>query len=199
MKYLFFVLVLSIATIQANLEIKSFDLFKGDSHGDFKGDIVLCLSDGSRWKAHPEERAQATDWNIGASVSISPRTEFYFFKREHKLLLNNLNTGESIKAMLILYDENPLTISHVSTYTLADYVWEWVPVWDVFRGEFTYQYQYTCRPILIKDLILSDGTEWTVRKHLDSFVKGAKVYVGTDPRPFIITGREREAVWLFRN
>lgn len=190
MKYLYLfvsILFLPLAA-QASLEVESFYLFEGDSHGDFKDHIVVCLSDGSQWKVHPNEIPEASGWEIGTSISLSPRMSSFLYASEHKFLLNNLATGESVKAMLVNYNKEPLTIAHVSTFTMANHIGIGflisIPIFETYYH-----------------LTLSDGTDWIISEVEGPFMEGQEVYMSSpensgNSQPFIIIRKGREAVWI---
>lgn len=108
--------------------------FEGDEDLDFVGDPVAILEDTSRWKIHPNYVEQFASWKIGERVHIGQRTDWYWFKREHKFLLVNHDRNESIPVMLVWVGDAPLSIASVSksnatpsftTLTLSDEsVWE---------------------------------------------------------------------------
>lgn len=201
MKYILLLstfLFLSIP-LQAISEIESFDLYEGDNHGDFKDNFVVYLSDGSRWKVHPDETERLREWKIGESIDIHLRTSFYWFKREHKFFLKNHNRGESIKAMIVHYGEEPLRIVNTLDSFHTEYRANIHNGVDLKGNLYTY---VTYDPYIVqtRNIFLSDGSQGIVRHHLDKFILGAKVYIGSretgdDSKCIIITGKEREAVW----
>lgn len=187
---------------QANLEIEAFHLFEGDRHGDFKDNIVISLSDGSQWKVHPEQTAEVNSWKIGASISLSPRTDSYLIKREHKFSMTNKDIDKSVKIMLISYNqEESLVISDIIDYFYTDYKWDLVPVWDFYNWRYTYHLQYVPYTVYGKTVTLSDGTEWMIEEDFDSFRMNQPVYVihpetSQEATPVLIIGNEREAIWF---
>ena len=92
--------------------------FAGDRHGAFRGDLVAKLSDGSEWKVHPENRDSFSRWCQGDVVRVMARTDWYWFKREHKFSLYNYNTNESVKVMIVAHKLFPesLRIASVDYY-----------------------------------------------------------------------------------
>ncbi len=179
-------------------EIEGFYLFEGDRHGDFKGDLVVVLSDGSAWKGHPENISKLNYWEAGDVVHIEARTSFYWFKREHKFLLYNHDRNESVKAMLIDYGESPLEI----TFTTKAYPTstELVPVHGIDMDDNPKITGHEIEPCNYKKRILiSDGSTFEINKNLYHFKVGVNVYFGFNgsekPEFFIITGNEREAKW----
>ena len=184
---------------QVSSVIEGFYLFEGDKHGDFKGNLVAVLSDGSAWKGHPDSCKILRCWEVGNSIHIKVRTSWYWFKREHKFLLYNHDRKESVKAMLVQYEDLPLKISYTSgVYPTA---MEPVPHWG-YDGNGNYVILYwTYEPCNFrKYLLLSDGSEWTISNNFKYFDYGANVYIGFNtngdkPTFFLITGQEREAKW----
>lgn len=129
-KRLFFLILFLPIMVIASLEIETFQLFDGDKYGDFRNNIVVCLSDGSRWKVHPDDMVNLSEWKIGASISLFPRSSSYWLKREHKFRLYNADIDESVKAMIISY-EAPLAITNVFQYSYVDYKLDLVPGWGL--------------------------------------------------------------------
>lgn len=177
-------------------EIEGFYLFEGDKHGDFKGNIVAALSDGSAWKGHPADRNIMRQWEPGDSVHIEVRTTSYWFKREHKFLLYNHDKKESIRAMLVNYGDRAMKIAFASDayptsteevcYSEHDSEGNNIGRWC---HEEPCDYK--------KRIILSDGNEKIISSSLSYFTTGTKVYIGFNDSKsfFIISGLEREAKW----
>ncbi len=103
--------------------------FEGDEDLDFVGDLVVILEDTSRWKIHPNYVDQFALWQLGDTIHVGRRTDWYWFKREHKFLLVNHDRNESIPVMLVWVGDAPLNITSVSksdaapsltTLTLSD-------------------------------------------------------------------------------
>ena len=181
--------------LQAHHYIEGFYVFEGDKHGDFSGDIIVVLSDGSAWKGHPTQSEELSQWESGDKIHIGLRTSFYWFKREHKFFLYNYTTKETVKVMLIKYGEDPLEITFASKPYPTD--WRLVPIRGS-DGEIISYYREPCR--YRKDVLLNNSIEWTVSENLKSFKVGKKVHYGFNHSGinvdfFLITGKEREAVW----
>ena len=108
--------------------------FEGDEDLDFVGDPVAILEDASRWKIHPNFVEHFASWQLGDTIHIGRRTDWYWFKREHKFLLINHDRNESIPVMLVWVGDAPLNITTMNksdaastfiTLTLSDdSVWE---------------------------------------------------------------------------
>lgn len=189
--------------------IEGISFFGGDRHGEFEGDYVALLEDGSAWKIHPEDRDLFSFWEMGDVVRVKVRTSWYWFKREHKFELYNHNRGEAARVMLVKHKTNPLIIDATDSYakskglrpvhtsvlklqedgsskveTVTHYVYQ---EWD-FR----------------KILHLNDGSFWVIKENLDDFQLGNTVYVGAQGRPdtiyydfVLIKGDQREAIWTW--
>lgn len=176
-------------------------IFQGDSHGDFRGDLVAILSDGSQWKVHPDNPEKFRRWNMGDRIHVAVRTSFYWFKREHKFHLYNHENGECVKAMLVNYGEAPLVIVDATKPTATDSVT--VPIYATDANGNLYVVGYKDVPCTYRSYVtLSDGSVWQIGKNFSSFTYGRKVYVGynessTAFKPFLISGTEREAGWTW--
>ncbi len=225
MKKVLISLFLAIASISftQNLEaIKNFEMiypsvtqtledklvFGGDRHGEFEGDLVAFLSDGSAWKIHPTQRQQFRTWENGDQVRIKVRTDHYWFKREHKFSLYNETRGEALKVMIVRHIDTPIQLKIVSTDL---YVKEYTttPVssyqWVFENGQMRERevVQFITIPVYRKVLVLSDGSSWVIKDNIDEFRINSYVYVGAQGNPknwydfIMITGTEREAIWSF--
>lgn len=183
-------------------------VYGGDRHGDFRGDYVVALSDGSLWKVHPNDRLRYESWFIGDQVHVSVRTDFYWFKREHKFLLNNDSRPDAVKVMLVGHKQYPpLKIAQTKTYYKSEsphYEDQVSTSYDNYgntktkvKSKFVGYKGSDPRKVLI----LSDGSCWVVKEHLNDYQVGMNVYIGVqgDPTRFydyvIISGDEREATW----
>jgi hypothetical protein len=175
--------------------------FQGDSHGDFRGDIVAVLSDGSQWKVHPDHPRKFSRWDVGDIIHVEYRTSFYWFKREHKFHLYNHSNGEYVKVMLANYGDESLVVVNASKPCATDSIT--VPIYSVDSSGNWYVSGYDQVPCGYRSVItLSDGTVWNINKKFSNFKYGRKVYVGynesaTAYRPFLISGTEREASWTW--
>lgn len=178
--------------------IENFYPFQGDKHGDFRGDIVIYLADGSAWKGHPNDQKRLSRWEPGDFVHISLRTSSYWFKREHKFLLNNHSRKETVKVMLVDHGPQPLMICSISEIYYTEV--ELIPVWGWNdNDEYTILY-YDEEPIYKQNITLSDGSGWIIHKNFSKFLRGAGAYIGFDEfknQFFLIVGQEREAVWSY--
>lgn len=180
-------------------------IFYGDRHGEFEGDLVAYLSDSSAWKVHPKHRDIYSRWSRGDYVRIKVRTDFYWFKREHKFSLYNLSNGESVNVMLAQHINNPFPLKIVSTDVYIK-GYTWTTKKDVQIDEDGKPYETTSLkkvPILRKVICLSDGSYWVIKENFDEFTLGANVYVGAQGHPtkwydfVLISGIEREASWTY--
>lgn len=183
--------------------------FDGDRHGDFVGDYVAILQDGSEWKIHPDDQEKFAKWLMNDLVHTEVRTSFYWFKREHKFSLKNHNNGDSVRAMLIRHAAYPLMIQSISepfpTKTDVEAIRQSV-FWEDENGNIHedsiiigYQDVPSCYK---REIILSDGSIWWIKPNCDlcAFSMGQFVLVGyndksSGQRPFLLTGTEREAKW----
>lgn len=194
---------------RATVQIVGVSDFRGDRHGDFAGDLVAHLSDGSQWKVHPTQVEEFSNWQLGDYVHLEVRTSFYWFKREHKFSLYNHSNGDSLKVMLIRLDDYPLWIDYASSpYPTSTYQ---RPIYH----SYTYVDQYgrtitehqlvgyeTVPCSYRKDLFLNDGTYFSIDEKFKDFNKGRELYMGVNVsdgsyRPFIIIGTQREAKWVW--
>lgn len=144
-------------TLPKHLEATT--IFAGDRHGDFKGDFVAHLSDGSAWKIHPDSKEIYSQWQSGDVLSIQLRTDSYVFKREHKFELINNSRGGSAKAMIVKHMSAPEPLHVVSSY------YSWIE-----------EKNYT-------GIILSDGSVWTVNRS-KLFNRDTPVYVAVLPKHY---------------
>lgn len=181
--------------------------FEGDRHGDFEGDIIAVLSDGSRWKVHPKNLVDFGSWQPGDPVHVGLRTSFYFFKREHKFYLENLKKDTWVKVMLIKHGNNSQMIVETSdVYPTATYEHPiQIPVEykDAYGNVFYHWITvgYETRPCnFVKELYLSDGNMRIITGRFGNFTVGKVVHIGYDKydsESFLITGTQREAVWCW--
>jgi hypothetical protein len=173
------------------------DTFRGDSHGEFKGDYVTILSDGSAWKIHPQDRFKYESWSSGEHVHIMYRTDFYFFSRQHKFWLYNHDRNESCRVMLAQHSTYPW--KHVESTAILkkeQFVTEDV----VVNGELVKMGRWVLAPYA-KIVRLNDGSTWKIKNHkkFNLYEPGVQVYVGVQGTPgveydfIVITGLEREA------
>ena len=202
-----FLLIATLCSAQSETQSKlssymmGFDVFLGDKHGDFKGDLIAILSDGSAWKIHPNDREKASSWELDSSVHISLRTSFYWFKREHKFLLCNHDKGDSVKVMVVKYAESPLQIIETSgiyptnMIEVEEYMGNDIRGYPIFEEEII-------PTDFKKDIVLSDGTVWVIGEKFQDFRPEIPVYMGVKEteegtKRFLICGNEREAVWTW--
>jgi hypothetical protein len=202
-------------SFQSNVHVVGVYLFEGDRHKDFKNDLVTVLSDGSQWKIHPTQTTKFGSWQPGDSVQIGVRTSFYWFKREHKFYLKNLDKDKTVKAMLISYGDIPLQIVNTSnTYPTSTYK---KPIYYIHNyydsnGHLITNYilvGYKTVPCnYVKEIYLNNGRICRITKQFKHFTIGKYVYAGYNQsedqvNTLLITGTQREAVWswtsLIRN
>lgn len=178
--------------------LQSFTHFEGDKHGDFVGDLVAILNDGSCWKVHPKDQSQFSNWKQDDAIYVSKRPSDYWFKREHKFQLNNLSNGETVRVMLVQYPAYPLKITDAYTLLVDSYVktTSWVDAWGYIH------YNYYTVDVYHKRLHLSNGTTCTLTHEgsFGYFCIGDSVYIGYNQEKkgtsfFIVSGLEREANW----
>jgi hypothetical protein len=174
--------------------LENTSLFSGDRHGDFRGDKVAILSDGSGWKVHRDSASLYQSWQKGEHVRVMARRDWYWFNREHHFYLYNEDRDESIKVMLVKHKENPLTI--VSTHTYFKY---WRRIYNQINGQ---SYYCGTEPAAFRKLLtLSDGSQWVVRDNFNRYNVGQQVYIGAHGDPdwyydfLLICLDQREAVW----
>ncbi|MEM1282834.1 MAG: hypothetical protein AAGG81_04695, partial [Chlamydiota bacterium] len=178
-------------------------IFQGDSHGDFRGDYVAVLSDGSQWKVHPDQPEKFQGWNVGDRIHVEVRTSFYWFKREHKFHLYNHNNGEYIKVMLVDYGDQPLVVIDATKPVATDSYT--VPIIRTDSNGNIYVVGHREVPCSYQSYVtISDGSVWTISKEFSKFKYGRKVYVGYNESsvsidPLLISGIEREASWVWTN
>lgn len=178
--------------------------YDGDRHGQFAGDRTLILNDGSEWKVHPEDNAKASLWGMNEITHPRARLTKFWFKREHKFELYNHLRNETVRAMLIRYPYQALSVLSVVDLEL--------------RGDIKFRnakdeyghiiYDSSGKPVVEsywemiyeKCALLSDGTVWTLKSNEKAFSPGKYVYVSAnntiDSFTYIlIIGSEREALW----
>lgn len=183
------------------------EIFRGDRHGQFEGDYVADLSDGSAWKVHPEDREVYAGWHVGDTLRAKVRTDFYWFKREHKFWLYNMTRGESVKAMIIQHKGyfHELKIVSTDSYAKSTHTVEVLTtVRDFNTGRERLVTTYKTEPCDFRKVLrLSDGSFWVIKEKFDLFSLGTTVYIGaqgssTNFYDFVfITGDEREADWTY--
>ena len=214
MRYLFLVLLYCIQTtlgfaatdtwnnfVPNRQYLFAVNTFRGDKLGEFKGDPVAVLGDGSAWKVHPTEKEKFSKWSIRDTVHIGVRTTFYFFKREHKFEMFNHTRNESVKVMLVQNPQYPLKI--VMAETFAKNTYQAVTTKDI-NGEPVQTY----KPVTMyeKKLVMQDGSLWLIKSNEknngEAFGMGCTVYLGINRendsyKTLLITGLEREAIWTW--
>lgn len=172
--------------------------FDGDTYGDFAGDYVITLSDGSAWKVHPKDREKFELWRLDDTIQVNARNTFYWFKREHKFELHNLTCDDKARVMLLGYPEEPLVIVDSEVFVMR-----WMTVGNTYQiAQGIYYTHYDNVPVYGKRLFLNDGSVWEISKGFSNFMVGDSVYIGSnDPKDpeysFLISGRERAAVWIW--
>lgn len=182
--------------------------FNGDRHGEFWGNPVAILSDGSAWKVHPQSMETFKTWQAGDIIHVGVRTDWYWFKREHKFLMYNHTRGTTAKVMLVQHKTQPTTIVSTETYYKSKephYIYRTVKKTDPNTGVTTYHTEEIFAGYKDsnprKILFLSDGSIWVIKANFNSFQLGMNVFVGAQgvPNKFydfvMITGTEREAQW----
>lgn len=181
------------------------DIFRGDSHHQFEGDLVAVLTDGSAWKVHPKDREKYAVWSQGERVRIKVRTDWYWFSRQHKFWLYNQDRGEVVKVMLAQHKLYPFPNKIESTEVIKrdQYVTEYEKV-QVFEGgrwiEKSVAHQRLKKVPYQKIIRLTDGAIFVIKnpRKFDAFQMGAPVYVGAQGAAdvefdfILITGFERE-------
>lgn len=183
-------------------------IYEGDQHGNFEGDYVAYLSDGSCWKVHPNDREKYESWSQDDLVRIKVRTSFYWFKREHKFSLYNYNRGEEVFVMLVRHADMPIqkritqTDMYIHSYNYVtkyrtEYYWK-----DGNLRDRVVAYS-EAEPVYRKVIVLSDGSHWVIKEKMNDFTIGQSVYLGAQGVAkkwydfILITGTEREAVWTW--
>ncbi|MDR3624724.1 MAG: hypothetical protein P4L16_06250 [Chlamydiales bacterium] len=187
--------------------IASTSVFSGDRHGQFEGDLLTTLSDGSTWKIHPDSRSTYESWQVGDHVRVKLRTEFYWFKREHKFELFNHDRGQTVKVMLIKHKTIPGPLKIISTETYAKSTRTIQETKEVLKvkEDGTTKKEYVIETKeepcdFRKILSLNDGSTWVIKENLNQVQLGSRVYIGAQGVPgqfydyVIITGDQREAL-----
>lgn len=189
--------------------IEETGVFLGDRHGEFKGDHVAILSDGSAWKIHPKNHKTYRQWDKGDVVTIMVRTDRYWFKREHKFVLYNYSRNETVNVMLVCHKQypKPLKVLVTDSFCVGYETYPEVKWITIYRNDGTTELvsvtEWKTRPVYRKALGLSDGTIWEIKDGIDDFTIGTHVYVGAqyidnDDYDFIlIRGDQREARWTW--
>ncbi|MCB1117782.1 MAG: hypothetical protein KDK50_04285 [Chlamydiia bacterium] len=155
-------------------EVVSKQIYRGDTNGDFKGDTVYILSDGSHWKIHADDLGKCSSWQNGQPVNIRARMDWCLWcKPKHQFLIYNRALNETAKVMLVAHAAQPKKIVKVEVLSS-----------------------------LYALVTLSDSKEWIVPRKI-SFIPGERIYVGSQgiygkDRDFVlIKGRESESQWSF--
>ena len=163
--------------------------YEGDEDLNFVGDPVAVLEDNSCWKIHPQHIETFGQWEVGANVHIGLRTEWYWFKREHKFLLVNHDRNEAIPVMLVRSPSlNIAKVSQPQPTQRRDMGWG-----PAFYTYFDYR----------RNLTLSDGSLWDIENnHENDFSVDSPVYIGYHTGKngialFLIGGIEKNGVWTW--
>jgi hypothetical protein len=175
--------------------------FEGDKHQEFKNDLAVRLSDGSCWKIHPKDRNKFQYWQHNDAIVVRLRTSHYYFKREHKFEFYNYHNDETVRVMLLEHPVNPLIVAHSEVYLVDQQIK--VSTWvDAFG--FIHYNTYTV-DIYEKAITLNNGVNLIIKnpKLFAYYEKGERVYMGYNTSktnaaliPFLISGVQREAVWV---
>ncbi len=182
--------------------IRGFTLFEGDAHGDFKGDFVAHLYDGSAWKIHPKDRKKVEKWSVDERVHIEVRTSRYWKKREHKFFIYNDDRNEPLRTMLVDYGCDAAEVIDASTVYIYGSRSE--PVYGIDRnGNYDIIYWERVYDEAM-DVTLDSGFVCAVTKHFRSYDPGHRIYLGCNRAEkrdvyFLISGIEREAVYSWLN
>lgn len=149
--------------------------FAGDRHGEFEGDIVAILSDGSHWKIHPKDHEEFAAWYLKEVISPKVRESSYFRKREHHFALYNHMRKRTVRAMLVKYPEPSKTVVKFE------------------RSAFKSQDELK--------LTLSDGSLWTthaIKKFMHFFPSFSPVYLirNNNGKYYLVSGSEREVAYI---
>lgn len=137
-------------------KIEAISFYHGNEEGKFKDDILLTLDDGSQWKTHPSTQNVVSEWHVGDSVRVFPRTTHYFFKRDHHFKLVNDRTKGFSHVMFVKEASPPLTIVKIDEY---------VATFDKYGEERE------------RRVTLSNGSQWTIRNNFRFFPLNSKVYI----------------------
>lgn len=195
--------------LQVEQSLTGTEIFRGDRHGEFKGDYVAALSDGSAWKIHPSDREMYERWDVYDIIRVKARTDFYWFTREHKFYLYNQTRDESVKAMLIQHKGYFHQLRIVSTETYAKFIRSVAVetrVLDNLTGKYKTVITYENEPSQLRKIIrLTDDSYWVIKDQdkFDLFTLERPVFIGaqgssTNFYDFVlIVGDEREADWAF--
>ena len=174
-------------------KLLSFDIFKGDKHGDFQNDPVVILEDGSGWKVHPTQIKIINSWKVEDKIEVDIRIKNYFRKREHKFLLVNKTQKESVNVMLVKYPDNPLIITS-KDLRIVDMAYQMKLIFLVGPVALFIRF-----PVIKESFTLNQGSILTLESHdnSSSFKLGSKVYfINTPKGTFLISGIEREAEYV---
>lgn len=189
-----------VRPVQSLTKMEGFYFFEGDNKGDFKGDLVAVLADGSAWKGHPSDTEVLSQWKIGDCIHVQVRTSFYWFKREHKFLLYNHDKNESVKVMLVNYGDVFLEISDTSGVypTNTEIVSFWY--YDMEGNQISDWHIEPCD--YRKLLLFNDGSKCLIGDNFQHFKPGMNVYFGFNEnrnksKLFLISGIGREAKWTW--
>ncbi len=176
-----------------NQQIVGRSIYEGDHHGDFKGDLLVILNDGSSWKIHPKDTKMLAYWEPSDQVHIAYRKSHFHFKREHKFFLRNQAKGEEARVILIEHKEDPLELKIVSIdeawfkhFELRDYLLaNDIHLWPERSSENSltmccHRWSYGTYYAFI---ILSDGSLWLTLNRNHGLDLSSQVYVGIEAPP----------------
>lgn len=180
--------------------------YKGDKEEEFRGDLVAVLSNGSKWKVHPLCESEFRTWRTEDTVRPVLRSDWYWFKREHKFALYNMRNGRSVNVMLVKRTKNPVYIVDTKTYakdirpkytTQVEYTANGTPIYNrTYEGDHLTNWR--------KKITLSNGLSFVIKDNFSEFNSGSKVYVTSQGEQrfgyydfVLIRGFERDAVWTW--
>jgi hypothetical protein len=215
-KFLSMSVLMLVATLQVlasqvgaipEFVLRTFDgveKFEGDRHNQFAGDFLAVLNDGSKWKVHPKDTEKFSHWTFGDAVHIRWRYPNYWFKREHQFELYNHTRKESVRVMIIDYPAKAVAVQGYQDVEVDRYIGK-RHIWDKYgnavkdsKGDYLYE-EY---PVVTyqRDLYLTDGTVWRLKRNWHPYTEGKFVYVAANYEAdgfhyYLIAGNQREAVF----
>lgn len=165
------------------------EIFAGDKHGDYRGDIVAILDDGSKWKIHPTRKKKFLAWDQSDIIHVGLKTSYYFLTRDHHFYLINQTKNEKIKVMMVGMPQEALRIMTTDTYVDGHKFGPQTYTNPLGRTHVV----YTVQKVYAVNVRLSDGSVWKVKDNIHVFLEGYSVYMGTDMKKntgayFLISG-----------
>lgn len=145
---------------RADHKLVGVDTFQGDKYGDFAGDRVAILDDGSCWKIHPKDTTKFFKWKMNETMHVECREKDYWFSRQHYFYLVNHATSQKVRVMPAKFGSHAVKIKE----TIMTEASTWAAGNSIYCSHE-------------KKVTLSDGSEWYIFGASPGITRGKQAYV----------------------